>query len=509
MGRGFRKAVLATSLILSTLPAMALAQGMTPDPIPEIAGPILGPVSGDHVLMQNGVAIPYRASWQEFPLEIDGTPQATISATSYVRKDVTDASERPVIFLFNGGPGASSSPLHFSAFGPRVRSPREAEAAPSAAPFPKAPPGYVDNPDSPLDVADLVFVDPVSTGFSRVLPGGSGTSFWSIDGDAAAMLSLIKEWLQANGREGSPVTLVGESYGGFRALTMMKDFGDLPINGVVLVSPAVDMSYLAGASQHDMNYVFTLPSMAAGAWYHQKVDRAGMSDLEFFEAASAFASSDYMAALYKGAALPEDEKRAVAQEMSRYIGLNPELLVESNLRPSIDQFASDLLKDENKTVPRLDLRDARPVRPPSREGRSMAANELGLGKTNYSTSDGIANYLAEMTGFPGGRDYYSLTLDVNFSWNWREETENTFSYYLPYRNMAAAMEANPELKVLVIGGIYDLAVPVEEVRYALRHSGAPADRVDFLIQPSGHSAFADDRPGVADRVRALATGAGK
>ena len=215
-----------STLALALFAAAATAQRA--DPIPEVPGPVLGPVASEHRAQINGATIPYRAIFREYELKSpEGRPLATISATAYVRSDVRAAARRPVIFFFNGGPGASSSPLHFQAFGPRLRPPGRSGDGP-----------FTDNPDSLLDAADLVFVDPVGTGFSRVLPGGDGQPYWAPLADAAAVTHLLRSWLRDNGREQSPLFIAGESYGGFRLATMMRDVTGLNLRGLVMISPA-------------------------------------------------------------------------------------------------------------------------------------------------------------------------------------------------------------------------------------------------------------------------------
>jgi len=497
MGRSRATCAFSAALAMALLVTAGAAQRTKPDPIPTLAGPIEGPYGRDHIVTIGGRAITYTASWREYPLSQDGKVQATISATAYVRKDVDAAqrSKRPVMFLFNGGPGASSSGVHFSAFGPRLRD-RGAPGAPTS---------YADNPDSPLDEADMVFIDPVGTGFSRILPEGSGKPYWGFKGDAGAVLTLIRNWLKDNQREGAPVVLVGESYGGFRALSMLPELGDLNLAGLVLISPAVDLSYMGGGADFDTGGVFNFSSMAAAAWYHQKVDRRGLTAEQFFEEANRFAGSDYAAALYRGASLTADERTAIAKRMSAYIGLSPEILVEANLRPSVDLFVQKLLADRSEAIVRLDARRASPVKPASdgRSDRPMAANELGLGRTNVSKSADVAAYLRDRAGVPFNRDYVSLTLDVNFSWNWREPTDAAREYYNPMANLPKVLKDKPGLKVLVVGGLYDIAVPIAQVRYAIDHAGIPAGRVDYMIEPAGHTAFSEDRPGFLKRVRTV------
>ena len=299
----------------------APASSQRADPVPEVPGPLVGPIASDHGITVAGSEIPYRAVFREYELRsAQGRALATISATAYLRSDVSNTATRPVFFFFNGGPGASSSPLHFSAFGPRLRPPGRDVAAP-----------FIDNPDSPLDAADLVFVDPVGTGFSRVLPGGGGRPYWAPNGDAEAMWSLIHRWLEDNGRIRSPVFIGGESYGSFRLATMMRDAGDLDLRGLLLISPATSTAYMAGADSGDLDRVFTLPVMAVAAWHHEAVPRNALSIEAHHQAALEFAESDYLVALHKGSDLSEAERRRVAERMAELIGLPSALILEKNL----------------------------------------------------------------------------------------------------------------------------------------------------------------------------------
>ena len=470
------RALAALSLLVAggSLPAQRM------DPVPTIAGPIVGPIERGHRIVIGGREIAYRAIFREYPLSADGRPQATISATGYVRADGPRDPARPVFFFFNGGPGASSSPLHFSAFGPRLRpAARDADAP------------FADNPDSPLDVADLVFVDPVGTGFSRVLPGGDGSRWWAPRGDAEAVATLVRNWLRDEGREGAPVFIAGESYGGFRLATMMADADDLNLRGLVLISPATSMAGIAGAGEGDDRYVFAFPTMAAAAWFHGKVDRRGLSAEQFHDEAARFAATDYLVALHQGAALGAEERARIAARMAGYIGLVPERILAADLRIDNDTFVQALLDDRGLLVGRLDARVTAPVRPPARADRPAAANDpaLGLGASNVILAPAITRYLREEVGVPLTRDYVSLTLDVNFRWNWFEPTGDRRRYYNPLANIARVMAARPGLELMVVGGLYDLAVPVAGARHAVAHAGIPLERTRFLTLPAGHSPF--------------------
>lgn len=465
------------------------------DPIPVVEGPIVGPITTNHQINVQGRPVPYRAIFREYALNSpDGHPEATISATAYVRSDVSRGTRRPLFFFFNGGPGASSSPLHFTAFGPRLR-PTGRDAAAR----------FTDNPDSLIDVADLVFVDPVGTGFSRVLPGGDGSRYWAPQGDADAVLQLVRTWIEENGRQGDPVFIGGESYGAFRLATMTRNAENLNLEGLLLVSPATSMAGLAGAAHTDSQYVFSLPTMAVSAWHHQKVARRGRTAEQFYKDALRFAETDYLVALHKGSELSRAERERIATHMSEFIGLPLNVILDANLRVSNDLFVETLLSDQNLLVGRLDTRVTGPVKPPARSDRPAAANDpaLGLGATNVIRSPAITRYMREELRVPVDRDYVSLTLDVNFRWNWFETVDDRRSYYNPLTYVAAMMGKRRSMELMTAGGLYDLATPVASARYAIRHTDIPLDRVRSLTLPAGHSPFEEpeNRARFATEVR--------
>jgi len=447
---------------------------------------ILGPVPSDHRLHVGSIALTYTATFEEKELkDAQGKPTATISATSYVRKDVADLRARPVLFAFNGGPGASSTPLHFEAFGPR----RIIESADGSR-------SLADNPHTLLADTDLVFIDPVGTGFTRILPGGSGAPYWSIDGDAAAVLELIRGWLREHARTQSPLFIAGESYGGFRLATMLKQADDLKITGLVMISPMLNPSASVEAPGNDLPYVFSLPAMAVAAWQHGKAERNGRTIAEQFGAAARFAQTDYLISLQQGSLLKSGERERVAAEMSALVGLPPKYIADANLRISDDAFVTELLKDRNLVLGRLDTRIAAP--PPAQvpKNRPAAANDpsLGLGMTNVIKNDVAKRYFQSELRVPTDRDYVSLSLDLNFKWNWRQEQKpwHPSFYTNATPNIADYMKKHSETRMLVVGGYFDLAVPVLSSRYAVDHSEIPLDRVTFAVFESGHSTFSGD-----------------
>jgi len=439
------------------------------------ARPATAPVTTHHRAIVGGRAIDYDATFDEQVLsDAAGKPQATISGTAYVRTGIVDRSKRAVTFAFNGGPGASSSPLHFSAFGPRLVERWGSGEAPSIR----------DNPQSLIDITDLVFIDPVGTGFSRVLKGGSGQPYWDVDGDAKAVLGYIRAWLKRNGRTGSPVYIAGESYGGTRLAEMVGDADDLNLAGLIFISPALGNE----GEGSDLDYVFALPSMAVAAVRNGKAGAGGRSVDAVFEDARSFAMGDYALALMKGSLLPDAERDRIAARMSALIGLPARTIVEHHLRVDAETFRKALRSSEGLVVGRLDTRVTAPV-PKHEPNRPSAANDpaLGLGASNVIISDAIGAYMRNELKVPIDRPYVSLTLDVNFKWTWPQSRGGAAPSLTA--NIAKAMAAKPRLRLLLVGGYYDLAVPLLAPRYALDHAWLPMDRVEMIALETGHSAF--------------------
>lgn len=470
----------STLLLMSAAFAPINAKESSPvsEPIPVASdGPLPSANARRSVQLPSG-RVTYRATWWEAVLkDVAGAPQATISATAYVREGVREAANRPVIFLFNGGPGASSSPLHFRAFGPRMLTERDSAGNQQVQ----------DNPDSLIDVADLVFIDPVGTGFSRPLRANGGNAYWSIDGDAGAALALAREWLAANGRTLSPVYFAGESYGGYRIGAMACQMGNLNLAGLILISPALNFGTSA-----DQQAINALPTMALAAWY-QRGRADGRQAAQVWEDARRFAQGEYASALQLGSSLQAQEAQAVADRIAALTGMDPTTITKAELRPSSQTFLETLVP--GSTVGRLDVRVVAPNRAlPARGDRPAAANDpsLGLGKRNVIVSRPIAAYLRDELGVRTDRDYYSLTLDVNFAWNWSQPDPRPGQGWGVAGNIAALMRDKPQLRLLVLSGYYDLATPALGTRHAIDHSGIPRERTTMLEFPVGHSVAEGD-----------------
>jgi carboxypeptidase C (cathepsin A) len=320
------------------------------------------------------------------------------------------------------------------------------------------------------------------------------------------MLQLIDTWLRANQRSESPLFIGAESYGGFRLATLLGHADQLKIAGLILISPSLDASASAPASGNDQPFIFSLPTMAVAAWEHHRASEAGRPIEGVYAEAARFAQSQYAVALQQGQALSSDERDRIAARMSAMTGIPAQSILQANLRLGTQEFLEALLKDQGLLVGRLDTRITAPEPAGPAPARPAAANDpaLGLGASNVRKSAAIKQYMQHELNVQTTRDYISLTLEVNARWNWRDEvrtekwSEPGF-YVNPTINIAKVMLAQPGARLLLVGGYYDLAVPLLAPRYAVEHAGVPLDQVTMLAVPTGHSVF--DAGAGSDRAR--------
>jgi carboxypeptidase C (cathepsin A) len=421
--------------------------------------------------------IAYQATVQEtfLPLESDSVIGSVITTSYEVR--TADVQDRPVLFLFNGGPGASSSPLHLYAFGP-VRLKKGADST-----------TQVNNQYSLLDVADLVFIDPMGTGFTQVFNEVSAQRYWDVQGDALAVIDIIKHWKKQHNRLNAPVFICGESYGTVRAAEMVSMIDSFPINGVLLFSATLDNSLMAPVTGNNMPYVLSLPSMAALAWYHHKANASLKSPQQVFDSASAFSQDEYMRALFKGNRLTQVERMAIAQKLSGLTGISEEVILDHDLRLNSSDFEMLVLASENRRIGKLDGRITALVPPiakpyDSRDDPSLKVNTVLRG-------DLAGRYFRQRLGFPDTSVYRGVNFVVNGKWQWKS-MEADFGYYSALPGLEQAMQSHPQLRLFVAGGVYDLATPLAAAGYLLQQSRISTGRSTFMEFPTGHSIFEDE-----------------
>src|SRR6202044_2736782 len=302
----------------------------------------------------SGQSIAYKATASTTLLKDEkGEPTALIYSTAYTRSDTKDFTQRPIAFLYNGGPGSASIWLHMGAFGPR----RVVNADHAATP--PAPYKIEDNANSLLDKTDMVFIDPVGTGFSHAVGKAQNKDFWGVDQDVKMFAQFINIYLNRSNRWNSPKFLIGESYGTFRSAALgnyLQQRDTVHLNGIVLISSVLDLSTITFPPGDDRSYIYYLPSYAAVAWYH-KVLKDRPADLPgFVEEARKYAQGDYASALFKGAQLSAGEKAAVAKKLSYFTGLSEEYLNKADLRVNLGQFMAELQRSRGLTTGRIDAR---------------------------------------------------------------------------------------------------------------------------------------------------------
>lgn len=424
----------------------------------------------------------YAMHWDSLTLDTaDNGATTTISGTSYL---LDCACERPVVFLFNGGPGASSSPLHF-ALGPKSRE----DGA------------FEDNPSTLLDTGDLVFIDPVETGFSRSADPDGTSPYLSIDQDAEAVARFIKNWLAAHDRESETVFVVGQSYGGYRLTQLLPHIEELNVGGLFMVSPMLD----AAVTESDLGNVFNIPTFAATAWRVGKSDIEAETEAEAWEMARRFAETDYLIALQKGDQIEASQAKEIADTLAGMTGLSEQAILDADLRINIQYFLENVLADENKLVSRLNTGNIVDKAPPANADRPAAANDpsLGLGRSNKIIAQDIADYLLAGTGATREDGYRSLNLDANFAWNWKGSSKSYSPTLSGLPQLSSYLSAHPRTDLIVFGGYRDLAVSLLGLDYQLSHAGLPPEQVTLMPMLSGHSPFdePDIKPSFADAIR--------
>ena len=432
-----------------------------------------------------GTTVTYTATARETYLKAeDGTPKASIFSTAYV-KDGNDPS-RPVTFLFNGGPGSGSLWLHMGAFGPkRVVLPDARDDG--APPYPVR-----DNPSSLLDVTDIVFIDPVGTGFSHALGKTEAKSYWGVTADAKSISEFIRKWLSENGRWNSPKFLGGESYGTTRSAAVANElegtYNDVALNGIILISTILDFGASAEVPGNEMQYVVNLPTMATTAWYHNRVANKPADVATFAAEARAFAGGEYLLALVKGNRLTDAERATVRTKLARVTGLSETFLDHADLRVSPARFYKELLRDRRLTVGRLDTRYT---------GTDLdAAGEEPDNDPAFYGIDGAYTaafnaYVRGDLGFKADRQY--VTIGGVSDWDWKlggrgDRGAQVYLNVAPY--IGRTLRENSGVRVFVGAGWYDFATPFYGAEYSLSRMGIPADRVQFHYYDAGHMMYA-------------------
>jgi carboxypeptidase C (cathepsin A) len=493
--------VLAATLLsgFPTSPPALLGQDTLPIPEPVV-------FETNHAGTFNGQSISYRAVVGDIHLKgEDGKPYASLFTTSYLKDGVDNLDMRPVTFIFNGGPGSSSVWLHLGLFGPkRAHVPSEAGHAGSP------PYRLVENPLSPLDATDLVFIDPTGTGFSRLIGDGKPEDVYGLREDARSVAALIREWIRENRRWNSPIFIAGESFGTTRAAALLPELmgGAEPIgvNGVILISQALDYLGSTPVADNLIAFVTYLPTMAATAWYHGKVDRGSRTLEEFLQEVRVFAVNTYLPALFQGSGLSVEAADRVARQFSAYTGLDVDYVVRSGLRVQAGRFLKELLRDEGLAVGRLDGRYAADEIDDVAERPSFDAASAAI-SAPYSAL--LHEYLREELGVTLATSYNISGRDVGRGWVWDRTLSNGGEPRAVNTapDLARAMRRNPDLRVMVASGYYDYATPFFDAEYTFSRHGIDMSRVFMTYYEAGHMMYihAPSLEQVAGDVRGFLT----
>jgi carboxypeptidase C (cathepsin A) len=442
-----------------------------------------------HTATIGGRTIRYRALAGDLLVGDDGKgPKARMFYVAYLAEGA--GRERPLTFLFNGGPGSSSVWLHLGAFGP-LRVPVDPEGHP--APPPWAP---VANPNSLLDVSDLVFIDPISTGYSRALPGQDEKTFHEVHKDVESVGELIRLFVTRHERWGSPLFLLGESYGTIRAAGLadyLQRRYSMNLSGVVLVSNAMNTAVFSEDAGNDLPYALHLPAYTAAAWYHKKLAPDLQADFaRVYREAEEFALGPYSDALLRGADLPAARRQEIIERMARLTALPADEIDRDDLRVGFFPFASKLLEKEKESIGVLDSRYVAPTN--SMAAASFAPDYSYLtvdpsGEVNGVFSAVVQRYLREDLKVRSDLFYEILSEPTSPSWDLGHDTGG---YLNTAGNLRTAMIANRRLQVFVAGGRYDMVTTPLGSRYIIGHLGLPPElrgNISFHEYEGGHMMY--------------------
>jgi carboxypeptidase C (cathepsin A) len=389
-------------------------------------------------------------------------PKAEVFFVAYTRDDQPDKATRPITFSFNGGPGSSSVWLHLGVLGPRrVVMGDVSKLAPP-------PARLTDNEFSLLESSDLVFIDPVSTGFSRPVVGEAAKQFHGFKKDIESVGDFIRLYTTRYQRWGSPKFLAGESYGTTRAAGLsgyLQDRHGLYLNGLILISSILDFSTADFNPGNDLPYILFLPTYAATAWYHQRLESGLQADLAAtLDEVKAFALGEYTLAMIKGAALSAAERAHIAGQLARYTGLSLDYVLRCDLRLNIFRFTKELLREQGRTVGRLDSRFKGIDRDAAGE---MFEFDPSMAAIMGPYTAAFNHYVRGELKFESDLPYEILTDKVS-PWSYAQH-ENM--YVNVAETLRGAISANPDLKVFVANGYFDLATPYCATEYTFNHLG--------------------------------------
>jgi carboxypeptidase C (cathepsin A) len=476
--------LLATSLLfLQFSQAQEQKKETKKKPIPEAKSFIT-----KHKGVFGGTAMDYTATAKEtFLTNKDGDSIATFWSVAYTKSNIGDVTKRPVTFVFNGGPGSASMWLHMGFFGPKiVKVDSDAKNDDGAAPY-----NLVNNEHGLLDITDLVFIDPVGTGYSRLVGKGEGKDFYGLKEDVDSFAQFIRKWVTENERWFSPKYLAGESYGTTRAAALGKTLEgsgqNMALNGMILISQALDYAGSTSVKNNITSFITYLPSMAATAWYHKKAGQ-GKSLESFTQECRDFIYNTYIPSLYKGNSLSEVEKNTIAEKLSYFTGLEKNYILQSDLRILMGRFQKQLLSDKGLAIGRLDGRFM------GDEADKLSENPHLGDAASYQISAAytasLNHYFASELKIKMDRPY--ITSGGGSNWRWRTVPDGKYWEPMPVNtapDLGETMRRNTAMKIMVASGYYDLITPFFDAEYTFDRNGIVKERVDMKYYEAGHMMY--------------------
>lgn len=456
----------------------------------------------------HGQKVNYKAIIKEtFLKNSKGEKSASMWSTSYLR-DGVDPKYRPVTFIFNGGPGSASIWLHMGFFGPKVvKVDSKAESDDGAAPY-----QLVDNTEALLDITDLVFIDPIGTGFSKVIGNGKNEDYWGLNEDAESIAQFIRIWLRENKRWQSPKFLAGESFGTTRAAKLAEvlegDGQSVSLNGIILISQALD--YQGSSSWQDnliSNFTY-LPSMAVTARYHGKAGE-GKNIEDFAQEARDFAYDEYLPSIFKGELQTESEKEEIAEKLAYFTGLDKTYILQSDNTILMHRFKKELLKDEGKAIGTLDGRFAAVETDQVAEGPVLGDPSDFMTEGAYTAA--FNQYLLDDLAVDLEDPYLSSNGQIGSAWRWRPVPDGRYwepTYVSTARSLSEVMHRNTALKVMVANGYYDLITPFFDAEYTFARHDFPQERIEMKYYEAGHMMYnrQEDFDALSQDIRSFING---
>lgn len=445
------------------------------------------PVVTKHSVRVGGRTLNYTTTTGFMPLKnaVSGETDARIFYMAYTLDDPSSGQKRPLMFSFNGGPGSASVWLHLGALGPRRIKMLDDGMMP--------PPPYEmeDNQQTWITDTDIVFIDPVGTGYSRAAKPEISSKFFGVNGDIESVGEFVRLYLTRNERWMSPLFLVGESYGTTRASGLSNWLFDhgIGLNGIILISTVMNFQTIRFADNNDMPLVLILPSYATTAWYHKKLSPSMQNKpvAQIAQEARSFAANEYLTSMMRIDALSPSERDALADKFASFTGLSRQYILNNNFRIELDKFMKELMRDQRRTVGRLDSRFTGIDRD---AGGDSAGGDPSMNAIRPPYTAAFNDYVRRDLGFRSDAEYYILGGGITAPWNFNVNNQYADTS-IPLKD---AMAKNPYMKIMISQGYYDMATPFYAAEYtvsALNLEPELRKNITFNYYEAGHMMYID------------------